>query len=81
MSINHDLDKAIIDLAEANGRLAMAEDNLREAQHSETAALNSVNQAQKRIDELMAGLKKSASRKTDWRREPGLPVATREHGA
>ena len=39
-----------------------------EARSRETAAVNRLNAAQKRVDEFVAGMKKSAPRDSDWGR-------------
>lgn len=76
MSINSDMDAAIIALATANERLATAQTRVSEARRDECTALNVVNEAQKRLDQLVAQLRTTASRDTDWgrARNPGIPV-------
>jgi len=44
-------------------------------QHNETDALNRVNEAQKHFDSLVAQVKKSAPRGSDWRSLPGVQVS------
>ena len=48
-----------------------------EARSRETAAVNRLNAAQKRVDELVAGMKKGAPRNSDWGRvrRNAVPVA------
>ena len=44
------------------------------ARNEETDARNKVNEAQKHFDELVALVKKSAPRNTDWMRPVGVPI-------
>ena len=48
-----------------------------EARSRETDAVNRLNAAQKRVDELVAGMKKGAPRDSDWGRvgRNAVPVA------
>ena len=68
-------------LANAFAAVASAQDHLRNmsdrvagARSDECAALNKVNEAQRHFDALVAEVKKSAPRDTDWRRPVGRPV-------
>ena len=66
-------------LANAVAAVATAQDNLHRmteianaARREETDARNRVNEAQRYFDALVAELKKSAPRDTDWRRPVAL---------
>lgn len=68
-------------LADAVAALAVANDNLQQmnflvdrARREETIARNKVNEAQKHFDNLVAEVKKSAPRDTDWKLPVGVPV-------
>lgn len=76
-SINKQLDQAICEFANATDQLDAKRRLLSEARTAETAAMNRVNEAQKKIDELYAELKKLAPRDSDWGvRSIGRAVAT-----
>lgn len=68
MSINREIDAAICELAQATERLNMAAQRQRDASKDETAALNAVNAAQKKLDDLYSTLRGMAPRGTDWGR-------------
>ena len=72
MSINSDMNQAIIDLDTAIQRHAMARKRESEARNETCAAINRVNDAQKRVDALVAELKKLAPRDSDWNRPQGI---------
>jgi hypothetical protein len=66
-------------LANAVARVAVAQDDLDRmcqltsmARQNETHARNLVNKEQKHFDELVAAVKKSAPRDTDWARPVGI---------
>lgn len=63
-----DIAKAAEALAEATERHADAKSRCAVARADETAALNALNSAQKKLDELVAGLKKGAPGDSDWGR-------------
>lgn len=69
MSINADMDAAIVELANSIDVLAIATDRTQQARQAEASAANRVNNAQKRIDELVASLKKLAPYNSDWRNQ------------
>jgi hypothetical protein len=73
-SLNTQLANAVAAVAVANDRLAAMRDSLAAAQREETTAINKVNEAQKHFDDLVAMVKKSAPRNTDWRRPVGMPA-------
>lgn len=67
-SLNSEMDEAICEFAKASDQLGLARGRLNEARKLETDCINRVNQAQKRIDELVGTIKKQAPRETDWHR-------------
>ena len=71
MSINSDMNQAIIDLDTAVQRHAMASKREAESRKELIAAMNRVNDAQKRVDALVAELKKLTPRDSDWNRSRG----------
>lgn len=73
-SVNTQLANAVAACAVANDHLAVVRDRLAVAQREETYAVNKANEAQKHFDELVALVKKSAPRDTDWKRTAGVPV-------
>lgn len=73
-SLNTQLANAVAAVASAQDQLRIMRDRLALAQREETDAINKVNEAQKLFDALVAEVKKSAPRDTDWKRMPGLPV-------
>lgn len=72
MSINSDMNQAIIDLDTAIQQHAMASKRESQARNETTAAKNRLNDAQKRIDALVVELKKLAPRDSDWNRPQGI---------
>ncbi len=72
MSINSDMNQAIIDLDTAIQRHAMARKRESEARNETCAAINRVNDAQKRVDALVGEMKKLAPRESDWNRPQGI---------
>lgn len=73
-SVNTQLANAVAACAVANDRLAVVRERLSQAYREESAAINAVNEAQKHFDELVALVKKSAPRDTDWKRPVGQPA-------
>lgn len=68
-SLNSQLYDAVAELATLGDQLDLATRRLAEARAHETAAMNRVNEAQKRFDELVALTKKTtASPGSDWAR-------------
>jgi hypothetical protein len=55
----------------ATEALAKAQAEVAAARSVETTCINRLNQAQKNLDDLVAGLKKNAPRDSDWRRPVG----------
>ena len=72
--LNKQLYDAVADLARASDHHAVCANRVDEARAAETAAMNAVNEAQKRFDAIVAEVKKQSPRQSDWRRPPGLPV-------
>lgn len=68
MTTNTDIASAAAALAEADERHANARMRATLARADETAALNALNSAQKKLDELVAGMKKAAAGDSDWGR-------------
>jgi len=68
-SINKLLDEAICNFAGATDAYITAKQFASEARNRETTCLNRVNEAQKKIDELIVTLKKEAPRDSDWNRK------------
>ena len=67
-SLNKLLDEAICAFANATDQHRFAREAAASARSHETYCLNSVNEAQKNIDALIATLKKEAPRDSDWHR-------------
>lgn len=67
-TFKEELDVAAIELANAHDRLAAARRDLEVARSAECNALNEVNRLQKKLDEVMAGLRKQSLQGTDWHR-------------
>ncbi len=74
LSLNTQLANAVAAVASAQDYLHRMSDLTAAARRNETDALNKVNEAQRYFDALVAEVKKSAPRDTDWRR----PAATGE---
>ena len=74
-SLNTQLANAVVDVAAAQDHLRHMSDRVATARRDETDAMNKVNEAQRHFDALVAEVKKSAPRDTDWRRPASLPVA------
>lgn len=72
-----DMKQALIELNQATEEHKEAERITAEARSLECTALNRLNSAQKRVDELVNGMKKSAPRDSDWGRvgRNAVPVA------
>ena len=73
-SLNTQLANAVAALAAANDRLTHMKSVTEAARREETAARNKVNEAQRLFDALVAEVKKSAPRDSDWRCPPSLPA-------
>lgn len=73
-SLNTQLFNAVAAVAAANDRHARMREMTAQALREETAALNALNEAQARFDGLVAEVKKSAPRDSDWKRPRGVPV-------
>jgi hypothetical protein len=74
-SLNTQLANAVAAVAQACDHHARMRELAAHAQHNETDALNRVNEAQKHFDSLVAQVKKSAPRGSDWRSLPGVQVS------
>lgn len=72
-SLNTQLANAVAALAQANDNLRHMQDLTQRAWREETDAINRVNEAQRLFDALVAEVKKSAPRDTDWKRPVGMP--------
>ena len=72
-SLNTQMANAVAAVAAAQDHLQLMQDRTARARSEETDALNKVNEAQKHFDALVALVKKSAPRDTDWRRPAGYP--------
>ena len=73
-SLNTQLANAVAAVASAQDYLAHMRELTGHARNNEADALNKVNEAQRHFDALVAEVKKSAPRETDWRRPVGQPV-------
>ena len=73
-SLNTQLANAVADVAKAQDQLRHMSERVATASRDENDALNRVNEAQRHFDALVAEVKKSAPRDTDWRRPVGLPA-------
>jgi hypothetical protein len=73
-SLNTQLANAVADVAFAQDRLQRMQELTAEARRNECAALNRVNEAQRNFDLLVAEVRKSALRDTNWRQPVGLPA-------
>lgn len=73
-SLNHQLANAVAAVARASDHLALMRDAADKARREEVRAINAVNEAQKHFDELVAEVKRTAPRETDWKRPKALPV-------
>ena len=67
-SLNTQLANAVAAVASAQDYLRLKTELTDAARRNETEARNKVNEAQKHFDDLVAMVKKSAPRDTDWRR-------------
>lgn len=67
-TINAMMNEAIIELANAIERHAQAQRRASEARGEECAALNRINEAQKKVDALVQTMKKQSPRESDWNR-------------
>lgn len=70
-SLNTQLANAVAAVAAAQDYLERMSTLAASARRDETDALNKVNEAQRHFDALVAEVKKSAPRDTDWRRPRG----------
>jgi len=73
-SLNRLLADAVADLAVAGDFHEKKSSALQMARSEETDALNLVNAAQKKFDELVALVKKEAPRSTDWKQSKEVPA-------
>ena len=73
-SLNTQLANAVAAVASAQDYLGRMCGLTACARNRETDARNKVNEAQKHFDELVALVKKSAPRNTDWTRPVGVPI-------
>ena len=73
-SLNTQLANAVAAVASAQDYLGRMCELTARARNEETDARNKVNEAQKHFDELVALVKKSAPRGTDWTRPVGVPI-------
>jgi len=73
-SLNTQLANAVAEVARAQDHLRHMSDRVALARRDETDALNKANEAQRFFDALVAEVKKSAPRDTDWRRPAGQPA-------
>ena len=73
-SLNTQLANAVAAVASAQDHYHRAHEAANQARREETTALNKVNEAQRHFDALVAEVKKSAPRDTDWCRPVGLPA-------
>lgn len=78
MNINEEISTVLCEMTKANEWLIKAEQRRRDAGKEETAALNAVNAAQTKLDEIYSKLKRNAPRGTKWNGE-GCS-ADRHHG-
>lgn len=67
-SLNTQLANAVADVATAQDHLKRMTDRSAAARREEVDAINRVNEAQRHFDALVAEVKKTAPRDTDWRR-------------
>lgn len=72
-SLNHQLSDAVSEVATAHDYLNRMRDLHARSLRDETDAFNRVREAQQKFDALVAEVKKSAPRDTDWKRSPGFP--------
>ncbi len=73
-SLNTQLANAVAAVASAQDYLGRMCELTARARNEEADARNKVNEAQKHFDELVALVKKSAPRGTDWTRPVGVPI-------
>lgn len=74
-SLNTQLSNAVAAVASAQDHLTIMTQRVDAARREETDALNKVNEAQRHFDELVAMVKKSAPRNTEWRRPAPVEVS------
>lgn len=65
-SLNQLMEESICAFAKATDALATARRRVADERARETYCLNQVNDAQKKLDELITSLKKEAPRDSDW---------------
>jgi len=63
----NDMQEAIEELETASALLMKCQAATSTARNAETTAINRVNEAQKRVDTLIADMKKAAPQGSDWR--------------
>ena len=73
-SLNTQLANAVALVAAAQDYLRRMTELTASARRNETDALNKVNEEQRQFDALVAEVKKSAPRDTEWRRHVSVPV-------
>lgn len=73
-SLNTQLANAVADVAKAQDHLSHMSERVATARRDENDALNRVNEAQRHFDALVAEVKKTAPRDTEWRQPVGLPA-------
>ena len=73
-NLNTQLANAVAAVARAQDHLQLMQDQVARARREECAALNKANDAQRHFDALVALVKKSALKDTDWRRPAGMPA-------
>lgn len=73
-SLNTQLANAVAEVAAAQDQLAIMSDRMDRARREESIARNNVNAAQQHFDKLVAEVKKSAPRDTEWKRPLGIPA-------
>lgn len=80
-SLNTQLANAVASIATQQDYLVQVRALTDQARSREISALNKVNDAQKHFDELVAMVKESAPKDTDWKRPVGLPDNAEMTGA
>ncbi len=72
--MSKEISDALAELKSAGDELTRAQERTAQARSTETGALNRVNRAQKRVDELISKLKQEAVRDTSWKQTRGVPA-------
>ena len=73
-SLNTQLANAVAAVARAQDHHAHMRSMTAKARNDESDALNKVNEAQHHFDALVAQVKKTAPKESDWQRPVGIPV-------